>query len=79
MRVAKTPTLVAQEQSVYSFFVKNLDEAGQSAYSLEFSNAARTAMIAELWVVFAVVWSIMVGGWWLVVFRRVVLNVEVTV
>ena len=30
MRVAKTPTLVAQAQSVHSFFVKNLDEAGQS-------------------------------------------------
>ena len=30
MRVAKTPTLVAQELSAYSFFVKNLDEAGQS-------------------------------------------------
>jgi hypothetical protein len=30
VRVAKTPTLVAQSQSAYSFFVKNLDEAGQS-------------------------------------------------
>lgn len=35
-------------------------KAGQkAAYSLEFSNAARTAMIAVLWEVFVVVWSIM--------------------
>jgi hypothetical protein len=61
VRVAKTPTLVTAV-SIYSFFVKNLDEGGaKAAYSLEFSNAARTAMIAVLWVVvFAVVWSIMV-------------------
>jgi hypothetical protein len=60
VRVAKTPTLVPAV-SIYSFFVKNLDEGGaKAAYSLEFSNAARTAMIAVLWEVFAVVWSIMV-------------------
>lgn len=35
-------------------------KAGQkAAYSLEFSNAARTAMIAEFWFVLVLGWSIM--------------------
>lgn len=34
-------------------------KAGQSAYSLEFSNAARTAMIVVLVVVLSKIWSSM--------------------